>query len=103
MDFACWTLKNVYIFNVYQAHKWNLSTVLSKKQLDAILSKNNYYAAHAAIAFYPCLTVPMGYTDDGEPANLTFMAPSFSDSKLLKLGAAYERISNHRKSPEGYQ
>jgi amidase len=75
---------------------------ITKYQLDAILSKNNYYAGHAAIAFYPCLTVPMGYADDGEPANLTFMAPSFSESKLLKLGAAYERISNHRKSPEGY-
>jgi len=45
----------------------------------------------------------MGYADNGEPANLTFMAPSFSEVKLLKLGAAYERISNHRKSPEGYQ
>jgi amidase len=72
-------------------------------QLDAILSKNNYYAAHAAIAFYPCLTVPMGYTDEGEPANLTFIAPSFSEKKLLMLGAAYENISNHRKSPKGYQ
>jgi amidase len=75
----------------------------SEFQLDAILSKNNYYAAHAAIAFYPCLTVPMGYTDEGEPANLTFIAPSFSEKKLLMLGAAYENISNHRKSPKGYQ
>ena len=76
---------------------------INNYQLDAILSKNNYYAGHAAIAFYPCLTVPMGYTKDGEPANLTFMAPSFSEDKLLMFGAAYERISNHRKSPEGYQ
>ena len=76
---------------------------IAKYQLDAILSKNNYYAGHAAIAFYPCLTIPMGYADDGEPANLTFIAPSFSEVKLLSLGAAYERISNHRKSPEGYQ
>ena len=76
---------------------------IAKYELDAIISKNNYYAGHAAIAFYPCLTVPMGYADDGEPANLTFMAPSFSEVKLLRLGAAYERISNHRKSPEGYQ
>nr|CCF99709.1 glutamyl-tRNA(Gln) amidotransferase subunit A [uncultured Flavobacteriia bacterium] len=76
---------------------------IAKYELDAIISKNNYYAGHAAIAFYPCLTVPMGYADDGEPANLTFMAPSFSEVQLLSLGAAYERISNHRKSPEGYQ
>ena len=78
-------------------------TPINKYQLDAILSKNNYYAGHAAIAFYPCLTVPMGYSVEGEPANLTFMAPSFSEEKLLMLGAAYENISNHRKSPKGYQ
>ena len=78
-------------------------TPINKYQLDAILSKNNYYAGHAAIAFYPCLTVPMGYSAEGEPANLTFMAPSFSEEKLLMLGAAYENISNHRKSPKGYQ
>ncbi|MBL18942.1 MAG: amidase [Flavobacteriaceae bacterium] len=77
-------------------------TPIQKYQLDAILSKNNYYAGHAAIAFYPCLTVPMGYTHEGEPANLTFIAPSFSENKLLMLGAAYETISNHRKSPKGY-
>jgi len=78
-------------------------TPIRKYQLDAVLSKNNYYAGHAAIAFYPCLTVPMGYTHEGEPANLTFIAPSFSEEKLLMLGAAYETISNHRKSPKGYQ
>ena len=78
-------------------------TPINKYQLDAILSKNNYYAGHAAIAFYPCLTVPMGYSAEGEPANLTFMAPSFSEEKLLMLGAVYENISNHRKSPKGYQ
>ena len=77
-------------------------TPIRKYQLDAVLSKNNYYAGHAAIAFYPCLTVPMGYTHEGEPANLTFIAPSFSEEKLLMLGAAYETISNHRKSPKGY-
>ncbi|MFL2586008.1 MAG: amidase family protein [Flavobacteriaceae bacterium] len=76
---------------------------IKKYQLDAILSKNNYYAGHAAIAFYPCLTVPMGYTDKGEPSNLTFIAPSFSEKKLLMIGAAYENISNHRKLPRGYQ
>lgn len=76
---------------------------LNKFQLDAIISKNNYYAGNAAIAFYAFITVPMGYTSEGAPANLTFIAPSFSEEKLLILGAAYQSISNTRKSTEAYQ
>ena len=72
-------------------------------QLDAILSINNYYAAYAAAAFYPCLTVPMGYSESGEPANLTFVAPSFQETRLYELAAAYESITKHRKLPKGYE
>ena len=71
--------------------------------LDAVLTKNNYYAAYAAAAFYPCLTVPMGYSKNGEPANLTFVAPSFQEEKLYALAAAYESITKHRKLPSGYE
>ena len=49
--------------------------------LDAVLTINNYHAAYAAVAFYPCLTVPMGYNGQGEPKNLTFVAESFSEPK----------------------
>lgn len=72
-------------------------------QLDAVLTKNNYYAAYAAAAFYPCLTVPMGYSKNGEPANLTFVAPSFQEEKLYALAAVYESITKHRKLPSGYE
>ncbi len=76
---------------------------MNTHNLDAILSINNYYAGHAAISFYPCLTVPMGYSTEGEPGSLTFIAPSFSEEKLLALGAAYESVTKHRKPPTGYQ
>lgn len=71
--------------------------------LDAVLTINNYHAAHAAVAFYPCLTVPMGYTDQGEPKNLTFVAESFTEPKLYALGAAYENLTLHRQLPKGYE
>jgi amidase len=74
-----------------------------KHDLDAILSVNNYYAGHAALAFYPCLTIPMGYNKKGEPKNLTFITPSFNEKKLLEIGRAYEDISRHRKLPKGYE
>ena len=76
---------------------------MMKYNLDAVLTINNYHAAYAAVAFYPCLTVPMGYTDQGEPKNLTFVAESFTEPKLYALGAAYENLTLHRQLPKGYE
>ena len=72
-------------------------------KLDAFLSINNYHAAYAAMAKYPALTVPMGYTEDGEPEGLTFIGKPFTEVSLLQLGYGYEQISKERKLPEGYE
>ncbi|WP_299437682.1 amidase family protein [uncultured Aquimarina sp.] len=90
--------------------KKNLKTIarnyfdihMDKHNLDAVLSINNYHAGYAAVAKYPALTVPMGYTDKGEPKGLTFIAEPFSEAKLLQLGIAYELISKERKAPMIY-
>ncbi|MBQ0735701.1 amidase family protein [Aquimarina celericrescens] len=71
-------------------------------QLDAILSINNYHAGYAAVAKYPAFTVPMGYTDKGEPKGLTFIAKPFSEATLLQLGYAYEQKTKERKIPTAY-
>ncbi|MDR7101852.1 amidase [Croceicoccus sp. BE223] len=44
----------------------------------------------AAIAGAPHLSVPMGAVHD-LPIGLSFMGPAWSDHRMLKLGAAYER------------
>ena len=72
---------------------------LKKYSLDAILSINNYHAAYAAAAYYPCLTVPMGYNKNGLPSNLTFISSSFEENKLYQLGYAYEKLSNKSVAP----
>ena len=71
-------------------------------KLDAILSINNYNSGHAAMAKYPCLTVPMGYKESGEPISLTFIAKTFEEDKLLQIGYAFEQATKMRKVPEGY-
>jgi amidase len=71
--------------------------------LDFVLSVNNRNAGFAAAAKYPCLTIPMGYGEDGEPAGLTFIARPFEEDKLLKVGYAYEQATKHRKMPAVYQ
>ena len=78
-------------------------TPIDEHNLDAILSINNYHAGFAAVAKYPCLTIPMGYQKSGEPISLTFIAPSFQEQKLLQLGYAFEQLTKVRKSPKNYQ
>ncbi len=78
-------------------------TPMVEHQLDAILTIDNRGAGFAAAAKYPCLTVPMGYSEAGEPSSLTFIARPFEEDKLLKMGFAFEQTSKIRKLPEEYK
>ncbi len=71
-------------------------------QLDAVLSINNYHARSAAIAKYPALTVPMGYTSRGVPKGLTFIAKPMQEKLLLQWAFNYEEASRERIPPENY-
>lgn len=77
-------------------------TFITENQLDAVLSINNYHAGFAAVAEYPCLTVPMGYKPSGEPISLTFIGRPWEEQKLLGLGAGFEALTKSRKSPANY-
>ena len=76
---------------------------MTEHKLDAILSISNRSAGYAAVAEYPCLTVPMGFTEKGEPNTLTFIARPFEEDKLLKMGFAFEQATKFRKVPEEYK
>ncbi|MCC5932551.1 MAG: amidase [Cyclobacteriaceae bacterium] len=77
-------------------------TPMLKDKLDAFLSVNNMHAAYAAVAFYPCLTLPMGFRSDGSPANVTFISPSGKEKTLFELAWALEKIQTKRKPPAGF-
>ena len=70
-----------------------------KYELDAVLSINNYGAGYAAAAHNPCLTVPMGFRKNNQPAGLTFIGKSKSEQLLYEIGYAYEQISKKRIAP----
>jgi amidase len=76
---------------------------MEQYQLDVIVSIANRNAGQAAAANYPCLTVPMGYRKNGEPAGITFIARPYSEEKLLQAGYAFEQATKRRKIPEAYQ
>lgn len=78
-------------------------TPIDEYNLDAVLSINNYHAGYAAVAKYPCLTVPMGYEKTGEPISLTFIALPFQEQHLLQMGYAFEQLTKVRKLPESYK
>jgi amidase len=77
-------------------------TVFKLDQVDAILSINNYDAGRAAMAKYPCLAIPMGYSQKGEPKSMTFIGKRFSEASLLQLGHWFEQNVFTRSSPKGY-
>ena len=47
----------------------------------------------------PAITVPAGFTADGTPQGIEFMAAAFEDAKLLQVAYGYEQTSKLRKLP----
>ncbi|MDX1543388.1 MAG: amidase family protein [Christiangramia sp.] len=75
---------------------------MKEHNLDAVLSINNYHAGFAAVAKYPAITVPMGYTSNNAPKGLTFIGKPFTEQQLLQWAYAFEQTTNRRKTPENY-
>lgn len=82
-----------------QAH---LSGLMKTYDVAGLVSINNYNAGEAAVAFYPGITVPMGYNDKQEPMGLTFFAPSGAEYQLYEWAAVYEKATRKRKQPANY-
>ena len=75
---------------------------MKEHNLDAILSINNYHAGYAAVAKYPAITVPMGYTSENKPMGITIIGKPFSEEQLLQFAYIFETNSKRRKTPVDY-
>ena len=75
---------------------------MKEHDLDAVLSINNYHAGYAAVAKYPAITVPMGYTSENQPKGLTFIGKPFTEEQLLKFAYIFEKTTKRRKTPANY-
>lgn len=78
-------------------------SMMVANDLDAVLSINNWSAGLAAVAHYPCITVPMGYEKSGQPKGITFIAPPFEEQKLLEMAYVFEEASRARRTPDQYK
>lgn len=85
--------------DIYLSKEQGIDFVLEENQLEAIVFPNNFGAGIPAKAGYPSITVPAGYTSEGEPVGITFTSHAFSEGKLIKLGFAFEQGTKMRKPP----
>jgi Asp-tRNA(Asn)/Glu-tRNA(Gln) amidotransferase A subunit family amidase len=51
------------------------------------------------IVGFPAITVPAGFTTDGLPVGIEFMARPFAELMLFRFANAYEQGTHHRRPP----
>jgi len=71
--------------------------ILTNPPADASAAGSNRNFS-AAIDF-PAMTVPAGFTSDGLPVGMEFMARPFAEATLFRLGYAYEQGTDHLVPP----
>jgi len=73
------------------------SDAMTRTVVDSTGPGNNRRLA-PAIGF-PAMTVPAGFTAEGLPVGLEFMARAFAEPTIFRLAYAYEQGTHHRKPP----
>ncbi len=57
------------------------------------------YSTASAVAGYPHITVPAGFSHN-LPIGISFFGRAYSEPTLIKLAYAYEQATKHRRAPE---
>ena len=93
-----------------------IDNLIHEQQLDAIAGPTNgptwctdlingdFFTGYgmyspAAIAGYPCITVPMGLVHE-LPVGISFFSMAYKEPELLKIAYAYEQASKNRVAPK---
>lgn len=85
--------------DLYLGKERGIDQALSEHRLDALVFPANFGAAIAAKAGYPSITIPSGFSPQGEPFGVTLTARAFEESALIRWAYAYENATQHRKPP----
>jgi amidase len=72
--------------------------VMTKSVVDDFAGIGNNRRLSPLLGF-PALAVPAGFTTDGIPVGIEFMARPFAEPTLLKVAFSYEQGTRHRKPP----
>jgi Asp-tRNA(Asn)/Glu-tRNA(Gln) amidotransferase A subunit family amidase len=72
--------------------------VMTKSVVEDVSGLGNNRRLSPILGF-PAITVPAGFTSDGIPVGIEFMARPFAEATLFRFGYAYEQATRHRKPP----
>ncbi|MBB5172303.1 amidase family protein [Texcoconibacillus texcoconensis] len=84
----------------YYASAGGIDAALKGHNLNALLFVNNLGAMIPAKAGYPSVTVPTGYTEQGEPVGITFTGTAYSEPMLIGLAYSFEQGTKVRRGPK---
>ncbi|HEY1952722.1 MAG TPA: amidase, partial [Gemmatimonadaceae bacterium] len=100
--------------NLQQSRAEGIDATMNKYQLDALIAETGGPAwptdllngdhfgggssTPAAVAGYPNINVPAGFTHE-LPVGISFFGRAYSEPTLIKLAYAYEQATRHRKAP----
>lgn len=93
---AYWTARRD---DVRRSREEGIDRALGEYGLQALVFVGAMGAGIAAKAGYPSVTVPAGYTADGDPVGLTFTGTAWAEATLLALAFAYEQGTRARVAP----
>ena len=79
-----------------------LNELMTSYNFDVFVSVDNSMAGVAAAAHFPALSVPMGYRENGEPSNITFITRSNNEQLLYNVAYLFEKNFKRREAPENY-
>jgi amidase len=82
------------------AREDGIDSIVAKDRLDAIVSPAvGGTWSMAAVAGYPYITVPAGFTDN-LPVGIAFFGRAFTEPQLIKIAYAFEQKTNARRTPK---
>ncbi|MBT2654795.1 amidase [Bacillus sp. ISL-18] len=86
-------------FDLYHSTEQGIDYAFKNNHLDVLIIPSDEGSHISAKAGYPTITVPIGYTHEGEPVGISFAGTAFSEPVLIEIAYAFEQITGHRKPP----
>ena len=82
---------------IRMSQKQGIDRFLQEHEIDVLFGPG--VTDTAAIAGYPSIQVPAGYTSAGKLMGVMFMGAKYEELKLIQLAHAFEQVTTARKPP----
>ncbi len=76
-----------------------LGEALDKHDVQALVFPQDHGCSFGAAAGFPSITVPAGYSEEGEPFGITFSGRAYAEPELIGYAYAFEQHVKARHTP----